>query len=86
MFQEQMILHEFGFKTYHAKVRELAQRHGLHLNYNLAKSDIKTIYIYIVIELFKRKRSNTLRNAVGSPLFRTYVPFKCDFKIEPILL
>ena len=81
MFREQKRLHELGFKTWYGKVWELARIHGLDLNNDLSKSDIKNS----VIETFKRQWSNTLQNVADNPLLRNYATFKFDFEMEPFL-
>ena len=69
MFQEQRRLHELGFKTWYGKVWELAHMHGIDLNHNYTKCEIK----------------NMLADVSSNPLLRAYITLKSEFKIEPFL-
>ena len=81
MFQEQRRLHELGFKTWYGKVWELAHMHGIDLNHNYTKCEIKNA----VNESFKRKWAYMLADVSSNPLLRTYITLKSEFKIEPFL-
>ena len=81
MFQEQRRLHELGFKTWYGKVWELAHMHGIDLNHNYTKCEIKNI----VNESFKRKWAHMLADVSSNPLLSTYITLKSEFKIEPFL-
>ena len=55
--------------------------HGIDLNHNYTKCEIKNI----VNESFKRKWAHMLADVSSNPLLRTYITLKSEVKIEPFL-
>ena len=81
IFREQMRLHHLGFKTWYGKVWELAQMHGIDLNCDYNKAEVKSL----VISTFKTNWLYALNDIAKNTLLRTYSTFKYDFKFEPFI-